>query len=324
MSEREPNLHKSMDYVCVICKKEIYDTCECGTPYCGVEHQRLHWTRGGHRYSQHHIAGSTAVRWDEKLVVDFYRTGTEIGRGGFGTVYANEAYPGVAIKYSQSTVSCAAFGSEFEIAQRIQSAVEQHGFTDPNVEVVKVLAEVRDIRSLHADKTWCALVMHRVLRPRIEFGASNNMSYQAYIGEEGEARSYPGRGNYIGPELIAEVVAPVKLKRIATSLGRLMGFLHYYAKVGATDMEYILGTDATDDTARIFALDFDRVKPIENYRGNTVEDLQWSMSAEPYFPMPEHAIFSSFERAYIDMAASAGAKDVAEKVMEAYRMETKL
>lgn len=313
-----------MDCVCVICKAESDNACECGTPYCGVEHQRLHWTRGGHRYSQRHIAGSTVVRWDEKLVVDFYRTGTQIGRGGFGTVYANEAYPDLVIKYSQSAVSCASFGSEFEIAQRIQSAAEKHGFTDPNVEVVKVLAEVTNIRSLLAGEPWCALVMHRVLRPRIEFGASNNMSYQAYIGEEGVTHSYPGRGNYIGPELIAEVVAPVKLERIATSLGRLLGFLHYYAKVDATDMEYILGTDATDDTPRIFALDFDRVKPIKNYTDKTVGDLQWAMSAESYFPMPEQAIFSSFERAYIDMAASAGAKDFAEKVMEAYRMVTEL
>jgi hypothetical protein len=254
-------------------------------------------------------------------VVEFFRTGRTIGRGGYGRVVANDAVcPGVVVKYSRSAVDCRQFEGEYAVVRHITGEMERLGFRDEHAGIVPVLAEFPSVE-LRAGERWCALVMQRIFRPHLEFGANNTLSYQLYLGSaySQAPRTIGKRGNYIGPAQVEALLGRAGVEALAVSMARLIAFLHYGAKVDAVDMEYLLGsTVEAPDRVRVVAVDFDRVRRIDPAT-ETVETLEMSLSNEPYFPTyADRRLFALFKAAYLADAAVYGFVGVAQRVMAEY------
>lgn len=246
-----------------------------------------------------------------------------IGRGGFGRVYANDAIDSnIAIKFSKSRASCASFATEYKLASGIEIAKRESNFVDPNYKVIRVYADISDVMLPGEEpESSCAFVMQRVHRPTLEFGSDNRLSYQVYLGSDTSVTS-PGRGNYLSKADLSALIGPERVKEFAQSAGRLLAFLHYGAKVDAVDMEYILGYVGTDPTAlKVYAIDFDRVRPITIYNATTVGQLEWSIASEPYFPYPsDETLYPLFKKGYLSTAAQFQALITAETVLERYEI----
>jgi hypothetical protein len=129
----------------------------------------------------------------------------------------------------------------------------------------------------------------------------------------------PGRGNYIGTDDIRTLIGQEQMEAFAHSSGRFLAFLHYGAKVDASDMEYIIGYVKGEDRLRVYAVDFDRVKPINAYGSGTVAELEWSIAAEAYFPYPsDEQLYPRFKSGYLEVAAEMGKADFAGSVIQRY------
>jgi len=259
--------------------------------------------------------------WTEEKVVQFYKSGTQIGRGVYGKVMANDSIdPSVVVKYSESVRNCAEFKTEFEIASHIHEKMDELGFSDQHTDVVKVIAEVTGITTLESGKTMCALVMEKISRPNLEYGRENGMAYHAYFGfEPDENMKFKGRGNYIGLNNIRKIFTDVPTSDLIRSMAHLVAFLHYGANVTATDMEYIIGYSPDDTKPRIYAIDFNLVRKIDDMSINDVGDLEWSLSQEKYFPVSEdEENYNIFKDEYLNVANKYDKLRFAEEVIDAY------
>ncbi len=265
-------------------------------------------------------AAHSCTKWTPDKILQFYSTGEMIGRGGFGRVYGNDAMdPNIAIKFSRSKLACADFEVEYKLASRIHQRQRELGFADENYELIRVYADVPAVTLPDSpEDSHCAFVMQRVHQPRLRFGSDNRLSYQFYLGSDVSVTS-PGRGNYIGVDDIRTLIGEEKMKDFAYSAGRFLAFLHYGAKVDASDMEYIIGYVKGEERLKVYALDFDRVKPINAYGSAAVGELEWSISSEPYFPYPtDELLYPRFKSGYLQVANEMGMVDFAEMVIQRY------
>ena len=299
--------HFQVEMNCSLCTKPATVRCPRRCGYIACDHC-------GH--AQPHSCGT---KWTPAKILKFYSSGEMIGRGGFGRVYGNQAMdPNVAIKFSRNRESCADFEVEFKLASRIHTIQKQLNFVDENYELISVYADVPDVTLPDSpDESHCAFVMQRVHKPTIEFGSDNRMSYQAYLGTD-ENFTASGRGNYIGTNELRNLVGQEQLEALGYSAGRFLAFLHYGAKVDAGDMEYIIGHVAGSDKLKVYALDFDRVKKINDYTPATIKELEWSISAESYFPFPGDQLYPLFRKGYFQVSAQMGNAETAKRVIEIY------
>jgi hypothetical protein len=260
--------------------------------------------------------------WTAEKVIKFYESGEMIGRGGFGRVFGNDAIDSnVAIKFSKNAFSCAAFSSEYKLAIGMVRAQKEANFADENYEIIRVYADLSAVVLPDSKSdSYCAFVMQRVHRPMMNFGSNNQLSYQVYLGTD-DSTIVSNRGNYLGKRELINFLGPEHVKRLAYSAGRFMAFLHYGAAVDAGDMEYIIGhTSADPSKLKIYAIDFDRVKKITNFNSpGTIGELEWSLSAEPYFPLvSDSMLYPLFKNGYLEVASQFGYVVVATLVLERY------
>lgn len=256
--------------------------------------------------------------WTEEKIIDFYNNGYMIGRGGFGKVYGNDSYPTIAIKFSVSKVDCASYLKEFDSASKICRVQKETNFQNDHYEVIPVYADVSNIVLPEDGRLHCALVMERVHRPDLQFGRMNQYSYQFYMGTE-ESRILDDRGNYIGLSVIRQLLDDATISEFAFSAGRFIAFLHFAVEIDAGDMEYLIGYAQNQKTLKIYALDFDRVKSIKAFAPGVIQDLEWSIAAEPYFPQPSDGIlYEKFKAGYLEVGAKFGRLSMAEQVLKRY------
>lgn len=220
------------------------------------------------------------VNFASRLADDDWK-GAEIGRGGFGVVYAMRRDPELCVKSSKQSVLCEQWGAEFKALRDVHAALAADGRYAAlrSVRLVEPVAFERDAQH-------CYMVMPRVYRP----DAAPGPTLQAQLGTDGGSEVHHGRGEFIG---LAEIVNYVDLRAlpaVARELGMLMGLIHYVGRHDAVDVELFLGvTDDDPTTVRFFVADFDMSKPITEFDGETIERMAWALSAVPYFPVGEAA-----------------------------------
>lgn len=294
-----------------------------------------------------------AEEWTEARVIKFIKTGNRIGRGGVGVVYANPSMDDtVAIKVSASRSTCRDFEGEYKIAKAIHDAATSssssasHSSYENPYSLSRVVEIVKELPAIELEPGFkhCALVMQLVHRPSdLPHENDSALSYQAYIAKPSYDKVVPGRGIYLGAEQIVGAIKPHTLEQLATSLGSLLGMLHYRAKCDANDMEYLLGYIVDDDDTdkengdkansgekkdkkiQIVALDFDRVRfyTVEQMKSSEVlEHYYWSIDQEYYFPKPDQQpLYDRFKTAYLAEADNNGLLDVAQLVIAKYESE---
>ncbi|CAH6420935.1 Hypothetical protein UVM_LOCUS285 [uncultured virus] len=249
--------------------------------------------------------------------VDLTR-GRELGRGGFGIVYALAQHPDLAVKVSSrnmATNSCRKWHKEYQLIrdfmQRIQAAIPNFRFPDDAEIVVPVwVRETED---------ECSMVMPRILPPD-----DSGPTVQAQLGAPSVDLVQKARGRFVGLEQIERYWQRAgergDLAKAAFEIGTLMALLHYVGKNDAYDVELFLGHQYGDPKLKFFLADFDLSQPIDRYDDETIERMVWSLDAVPYFPRPEidRELYDAFADGYARIADLNGLGNVAEAVLAAY------
>lgn len=237
--------------------------------------------------------------------------GEELGRGGFGTVFAKKDDPRVCIKVSNKSTgaplaaaSCRQWSNEFKKMQTFMARVEQH----PAFAKLQMVRVVKPIDFVETPRL-CYMTMPRIYRP--EGRHSSGLTLQAQMGEPSCRLVHKGRGEFIGLKEIRQYVSPSDLKVAARELGTAMALIHFVGRNDAYDLEVFLGKEANTKKCRFYLADFDLSEevPAGKLNPQVVERLTWSLDAIPYFPRPDtdQELFDLFLDGYKSVAGNEAA-----------------
>ena len=228
----------------------------------------------------------------------------ELGRGGQGVILANDRYPQYVVKESNVAGRCGSWNLEYRTLKDINSK-----FRDvcPEAAIIKVYEFL-------IDGEKCYIMLDRIYRPDNNGGPA----IQAYFGSPDVKLLNKSRGLYLGLKQLGDYLSEEKISNTIECLGRIISTLHYGLKYDGTDLEYILGHKYNEKQSRIYILDFDLVRPIENYDNNTINTLHWSLDSESYYPKPDGLYYDVFAEAYLDQADRLEMLEVARKVIKLY------
>ncbi len=239
----------------------------------------------------------------------------EIGRGGSGIVMANDAWPQWAVKTSKHPGAAAAATriAEFNAICAIRGGLATktaglHAHPYFRVAHVPYLVE---------DTVASAFVIERIVRPK-NAPTESRLSMQAYMGTEANTGEREGRGDYVGLPVVLQMLGLESAALLMAELGRFVGAIQYGLGYDLGDVEYLIGHTHDDPRERIYLVDFDRCRLVDDWTDTSavVEQLSSPLWAEPYFPSPASAdIFDAFSQGYLASAASFGRKDIAEAVL---------
>jgi len=260
------------------------------------------------------MASLYSIKMEPKLL------GDEIGRGGFGIVYAHHEDKSLCVKVSnkeKNTMSCRQWSNEYK---KIESVMKMIG----NMKEYKGLKMVRVLAAKEFKETSssCYMVMPRIYRPTGGGGSDAGVTIQAQCGWPSGRMVHKGRGEYIGVHEILEVVSKEDFELACYELGIVMGLIHFHGRNDAYDVELFLGREFGGRKARFYIADFDLSERVGDLEDPTVLDrLTWSFDAVPYFPRAscDKAMFQRFKEGYLKMALNAGVgAHVVEQIFEEY------
>ncbi len=241
--------------------------------------------------------------------------GTEIGRGGFGTVYAHRRDNSLCIKVShkenKSVNSCRQWSNEFRKIRQIVSSISDL----PLYKALKMVCLLTPTEFIETSNS-CFMVMPRIYRPDHDF---TKPTIQAQCGWPSSRIVHKGRGEYIGVKEILEFVSEKDFARACYELGVLMGLIHFKAQNDAYDVEVFLGKESHTRKPRFYIADFDQSSKISSYYDKqSLERMTWSFDAVPYFPRNscDPTMFDLFKQGYLK--ASNNSIEIVEKILEDY------
>jgi hypothetical protein len=218
--------------------------------------------------------------------------GQELGRGGFGIVYANKRDKSTCIKISHKKESCRSWSNEHKKIKRFMKTITKHR-AYRSLRMVKVVDPTKFIET----NDECYMVLPRIYRPE---GTSHpGKTIQAYLDEPSANYVYPGRGEFIGLKQIRQYIPEKDLKRACFELGLLLGLIHFVGKNDAYDLEVYIGKEHGKKKSRFYISDFDQSENINDFDSNTIERMQWSITALPYFPTDHSSeLYQLFRQGY--------------------------
>lgn len=236
----------------------------------------------------------------------------EIGRGGFGTVYLDNSQSDVVFKISQKANICREWKSESIIYNKLN---------EQNID--EKLCKLIKMNDYKVNSESCIMELTRAKNP---IDINLNYTIQPQFGMDNLNYYNKGRGLFLGiKELIDSCIfTNENIKEYIKELALIISKLHYKIKNDGYDLELFLSRENNllDDTKHIviYIGDFDLSKFITDYDKKTIERLEWSLSAVPYFPTKDQSeLFDIFITNYISEADNYGLKDIAIKVMELYQ-----
>ena len=200
----------------------------------------------------------------------------EVGAGGYGEVYTSEEYKEYAVKISRG------FGCSSEIRKefRIQQEVYENFHSEfNNDKILKYLDIVKVDEMGELENGKCAIVMERICPlnnpPVTELSGK---TAHALVGDYDTRIKYHGkRGIFIGNQLLGNLIS---LPGLTEALGKFMAFMHFYLKLDANDLEFIIGSRCSSAKVMVFVLDFGMVEPMDEKM-----DVGMSLVGVPYFPI---------------------------------------
>jgi len=247
--------------------------------------------------------------------MDAKRLGDEIGRGGFGVVYADKLDKSLCIKVSNKGSECRQWSNEYKKIEKVMSVIETMK-EYKKLKMVRVLSP----RDFVETSGSCFMLMPRIYRP-VESGGSG-LTLQAQCGWPSGRMIHKGRGEYIGVKEILEYITREDYETACHELGVVMGLIHFHGHNDAYDIEVFLGREFGGRKLRFYIADFDQSEVVKNLKDNeTIRRLTWSFDAVPYFPREscDVKMFKRFKDGYIKIAELAGVGgDIVDKVFEDY------
>lgn len=240
--------------------------------------------------------------------------GNEIGRGGFGVVYANKDDPSECVKVSNkakgSGNSCRQWSNEYKKITSFMDLVRDHP-EYKKLEMVKVVVPSAFVESPER----CYMTLPMIFRP--EGKTSRKPTIQAQLGWSSGRIVHKGRGEFVGLAEIREYVSQKDMVRACRELGVMMGLIHHVGKNDAYDVELFLGKEAHTKKCRFYLADFDLSEQVKSYDdAATMGRITWSMDAVPYFPRPscDTVLYDVFRKGYETMTTP----EIAARIFENY------
>ena len=238
--------------------------------------------------------------------------GEELGRGGYGVVFALKTNPELVVKISSKKSNCRVWSDEFNKIKKTMSRIEDDTFYN-NLKYVKIL---EPIEFMENEDQLCFMLMPRIYRP----DKQNGPTIQTIFGEKSMNVIHKGRGQFIGLEQIKEFIPEENIKKVVYELGIAMGLIHFVGKNDGYDIEVFLGLEYKTKKVKCYIADFDLTESISKYDKETMNRMLWSLEAVQYFPLSNNKeLFDSFIKGYTKVGVEADInRDVLEYIISEY------
>lgn len=247
---------------------------------------------------------------------------TEIGRGGFGTVYVDTAQQESVFKIP--TVTCEQ-EKEIQIYNDIKKQEEKKGGSI-DTDTVKCKL-IRLIESETKDGK-CIMEITKAHNPDGE-----QITIQPLFGNKTLEKIYEGRGKFLGvDQLIAKGFFTTEdLKGYIKDLAIVMARFHFKLEFDGIDIELFLSKKSNEekDSTIIYIGDFDQVKSCARLpEDEKINKLEWCLMAVEYFPLftkegKEYSYYNElvniFKAAYIEEAKIHGEQLTADTVLNRFK-----
>jgi len=221
--------------------------------------------------------------------------GTELGRGGYGTVYIKKDDDSLCIKVSNKKGNtCRQWSNEYKKIIKFTEKLENNSI----FKKIKLVKIVKPIEFIESDDQ-CYMILPRIFRH--EGKHIIKPTIQALFGQKSSDIVMKGRGELLGLKEIKNIVDNNNdIEDMVRELGTIMALMHFVGKNDAYDVELFLGKEANSKKCRLYLADFDLSEEIKNYNDETIKRITWSMDAVPYFPTEDsdEELFKIFKDAY--------------------------
>ena len=243
---------------------------------------------------------------------------TEIGRGGFGTVYVDSAQQESVFKIP--TVTCNR-EKEIEIYNDIKQQEEEKGGSI-DTDRCKL---IRLIKSETIDSK-CIMEITKAHNPD-----GGQITIQPLFGKKEQNKTFDGRGEFLGvDQLITKgFFTKDNIKEYITELAIVMARFHFKLGFDGTDIELFLSKKSNEekDSTIIYIGDFDQVKSCAKLpEDEKINALEWCLMAVDYFPLfteerdsDYNELVTTFKDEYIKEAEIHGKQLTADAVLKRFK-----
>ena len=238
--------------------------------------------------------------------------GEELGRGGYGTVFALNENPNFVVKISSKKSNCRAWSDEFRKIKNAMFQIEN----DPYYKKLKHVEILEPTEFLENEDGLCFMIMPRIYRPDNNVGPT----LQALFGEKNTDVIYKGRGQFIGLKQIEDIIGERNVNKFVYELGIAMGLIHFVGKNDGYDVEVFLGVEYNSKKCKCYIADFDLTESVKTFDKETLERILWSLEAVQYFPLfSDRKLFDIFIKGYTEVGIESGINsDILDCIVDEY------
>lgn len=275
------------------------------------------------------------------------KLGDELGRGGYGTVYAIKDNSKLCVKISNKNgTNCRKWSNEFiKITSMISLLKDNQEYN--KIKRVKIVIPSEFLE--YNNNNTCYMKLPRIYRPNKD---NNKPTIQAQLGVLSLNLIHKSRGEFIGLIQIKEYLnnairtnvnavnnnntnanananAAIEnnnvddiLNTVCIELGKMMALIHYLGKNDAYDIELYFGKEYNGKILKFYIADFDLTENITKYDTETIERIAWSLDAIPFFPLKsvDENLYNIFKNAYSTTASSVSSEPtIIEIVKEVFK-----
>lgn len=223
-----------------------------------------------------------------------------IGKGNYGTVYANSKKNNLVVKESIHIDVCENWKRESYIQKNTFDIYHE---TFKNQEILDYI-DIPELFEFKEIRNKCYLVMERIIPPSGDPDSFNNLlgkTLHLYLCHDDYRDQISiNVGIAIGQKQASRYI---DVKKIIFYMGVILAFFHFGLGYDGNDVEYILGKTSKNDKIKVYVIDYGWVRKIESS-----DDF---IGFSCYFPLED----KNFRKGYIEGARIYGKYEEAEIVL---------
>lgn len=244
--------------------------------------------------------------------------GKEIGKGGFGTVYAIVNKPNLCVKKTNKKSNCRLWRNEYDNIMNIHKRLADNKLFN-KLKYVQIIKPIQFIENTNGE---CYMIMNRIYRPTEPINTQeipSEPTINALFGmKKNNQYKKSERGEFYGLDKLNTIFNEKQMANVINELGIIMDLFHFEAKIDAFDIELYVGLEYDTKTPCIYISDFDLSENIVDYTDTIIEDrICWGLEAMPYFPTANsnESQYNIFKNAY---KKTANNDEIVNKIFSCY------